>query len=360
MTAGGGADRTADGDAEFVRSALSSYLSERFPNDPISVTAVHNLSRGGVGRTLSVALADETAESLGTSELILRLDSDARTGIRQDMRVEYDVLDHLDATDLPTSKPLCFERDDSILGGRFFLVEALPGTTPSVFDPADRQRLYDHWESDRDGLPTQLVEVLATIHDVEPTAVSGLPVPPSDEVVERRIDAAESVYRKFARTPEPVVEEGLRWLRANAPKDVERTLVHGDFHAGNLLFDGATISGVIDWENTIVCDPMYDLGHATNPLLAGDVLEPVDRPELACCLAEREWLYEAYERRTGRTVAESRVRYWRAFSTLITLVGILRLSRWYEEVDDPDLEWLVAQYGKPRHEQHLLETIRRG
>lgn len=356
MTGDGGAERTG-GDAERVQSALSSYLSEHVQRD-VSVTAVRDLTHGGVRRTFGVELADEAAESFGASKLVVRLDNDGRTGMERDLHVEYDVLDHLDGVDVPTSAPVVFESDDSILGEQFFVVEALPGRTPSVFDPADRRRLYDHWESDRDGLPTQMVEVLATVHDVAPTAVPELSVPASDEVVERTLDAVEAAYRRFARTPQPVVEEGLRWLRANAPADVELTLVHGDFHAENLLVDDGRLSGVIDWENTAICDPMYDLGHATNPLLTGDVLDPVARPELACCLAEREWLYETYERLTGRTVSKSRIRYWRTFATLLGLVGILRLSRWYESHADPELVWLLAQYGKPRHEQFLLEAIR--
>lgn len=356
MTGDGGAERTG-ADAERVESALSSYVSEHVQRD-VSVAAVRDLSHGGVRRTFAVELDDEAPGSLGASKLVVRLDSDGRTGMERDLRVEYDVLDHLDGVDVPTSAPIAFESDDSILGEQFFVVEALPGRTPNVFDPADRQWLYDHWESDRAGLPTRVVEVLATVHDVPPAAVPGLSVPASDEAIERTLDAVEAAYRRFARTPQPVVEEGLRWLRANAPSDVELTLVHGDFHAENLLVDDGRLSGVVDWENTAICDPMYDLGHATNPLLAGDVLDPVDRPELACCLAEREWFYETYGQLTGRTVSKSRVRYWRAFATLLGLVGILRLSRWYEHRADPELEWLFAQYGKPRYEQFLLEAIR--
>lgn len=37
-----------------------------------------------------------------------------------------------------------------------------------------------------------------------------------------------------------------------------RSLVHGDFGANNVLWDGHEISGVLDWENAMIGDPLYD------------------------------------------------------------------------------------------------------
>lgn len=44
------------------------------------------------------------------------------------------------------------------------------------------------------------------------------------------------------------------------PADVDaRVLVHGDFHAGNLLVDRGEVSGVIDWGDAAAGDPAIDL-----------------------------------------------------------------------------------------------------
>ena len=50
----------------------------------------------------------------------------------------------------------------------------------------------------------------------------------------------------------PIVDDTLRWLRANPPEATEIALVHGDYRLGNFLIerDGARsrLTGVLDWE----------------------------------------------------------------------------------------------------------------
>ena len=45
----------------------------------------------------------------------------------------------------------------------------------------------------------------------------------------------------------------------DAPINVEPTWLHGDLHAGNMLVDDGTISGVIDWGDMTVGDRATDL-----------------------------------------------------------------------------------------------------
>lgn len=44
----------------------------------------------------------------------------------------------------------------------------------------------------------------------------------------------------------------------------EPRLVHVDFHLGNLLYSGSSISGVLDFEWALAGDPLYDFGQWTN------------------------------------------------------------------------------------------------
>jgi aminoglycoside phosphotransferase (APT) family kinase protein len=49
-------------------------------------------------------------------------------------------------------------------------------------------------------------------------------------------------------------------LAGGAPPEVAPTLVHGDYHMGNLLFRGAEVAAVLDWEIAEVGQPLVDLG----------------------------------------------------------------------------------------------------
>ena len=87
-----------------------------------------------------------------------------------------------------------------------------------------------------------------------------------------------------AEEPVPLQVEMMRWavLMQRAPEELTRragelggllaaqvpvegrpTLVHGDYHYGNLLFDGTRPTAVLDWEIAQVGQPLLDLGALT-------------------------------------------------------------------------------------------------
>ena len=49
-------------------------------------------------------------------------------------------------------------------------------------------------------------------------------------------------------------------LAAQVPTERTPTLVHGDYHFGNMLFDGPEVVAVLDWEIAEVGQPLLDLG----------------------------------------------------------------------------------------------------
>ena len=49
-------------------------------------------------------------------------------------------------------------------------------------------------------------------------------------------------------------------LAAQVPEERAPTLVHGDYHYGNMLFRGAQIAAVLDWEIAEIGQPLLDLG----------------------------------------------------------------------------------------------------
>jgi aminoglycoside phosphotransferase (APT) family kinase protein len=49
-------------------------------------------------------------------------------------------------------------------------------------------------------------------------------------------------------------------LVASTPAERPPTLVHGDYHYGNMLFKGPTVTAVLDWEIAELGQPLLDLG----------------------------------------------------------------------------------------------------
>jgi aminoglycoside phosphotransferase (APT) family kinase protein len=83
-----------------------------------------------------------------------------------------------------------------------------------------------------------------------------------DEPVMTPADEVRRWVRTFQTVPDELrdgYEAAAEALLATAPDIISPSVVHGDFRLGNMLCDGVTISGVIDWELWTVSDPRIDL-----------------------------------------------------------------------------------------------------
>ena len=121
----------------------------------------------------------------------------------------------------------------------------------------------------------------------------------------------ESLFRALAPEPHPAFELALRWLAARLPATDRRTLVHGDYRVGNVIFGPEGLRAVIDWEMVHVGDPMEDLGWlCVRAWRFGADANPVGG------LADRARFFAAYERAGGRRVDPAAVGWWEVFGNL--------------------------------------------
>lgn len=59
--------------------------------------------------------------------------------------------------------------------------------------------------------------------------------------------------------------ELLEQLKSQKPADIGQTLIHGDCTIDNVLLQGGTVSGFIDWSGGAHGDPRYDVALAIRP-----------------------------------------------------------------------------------------------
>ena len=345
-----------------VAANLSTYLSDRLVDGPVDVTDVRSHTEGWSRRTISFTGRWTDDGSEASQRFVVRIstdydDVDDATDTRNDIETEFRTMKAGYEAGVPAPEPYLYESDPSVLGGPFFVVEHLAGDALITWDPRNRQRLYDAWDDPENTLPSQFVDAVAAIHTVSPEDVPFLTQTEPGSVVNRELDTYERIYEETKLKQEPAVQEALRWFRANKPEVTETTLVHGDFRIGNVLVTDDELTGVLDWELAQIGDPLYDLGYASTRYFAGKLIEPIERPELASALVEREWFYDEYEKRTGRTVDRDRVRYWQAFSTFTMMTrGVVGANRYHTgESDDVRSAWF--QYIVPGQIEDLLTTI---
>ena len=259
-----------------------------------------------------------------------------------DIPGEFAVMQALSNTPVPVPSVRWLETDESILGGRFFVMARLDGRVP----PDDPPFTVDGWvlelsERDRARLSENGLKALAQVHEVDWRAL-GL------DFLDRRQDGAPGVeqrlayyarYFEFAARGEanPMVEAGFEWLRQNRPPEPDRpSLLWGDSRTGNMVFaDDLSVAGLLDWEMVSVGAPEMDLGWwlATQRLFTEALGVP-----LPAGIADRERtiaLYEEYSRRRVKNIHYYEVLGALEVSVMLHRVGAMMISGGRLPADSP-------------------------
>lgn len=205
------------------------------------------------------------------------------TGEREvaDLRRELSVTNYVRwRTDVPVVEPLSYGFEESGLPTSYVV---FPWATGTTLDDAIAT-LPPHA---RPGLFSNVGETLARLHEQTSFDAAGDVVPAGPESVE--IDPANGWPELFARRLadrvealrgtrfETVAEEvwsyvgdRLRELEAGE----SAVLLHGDVGDGNVVYDGTSVSAVLDWERAFVGHPEYDLCRAEARYFLNDWGQP--------------------------------------------------------------------------------------
>lgn len=266
------------------------------------IEGVQRLSAGTNRETFRVAIAgaapstDETTQSAGLILQRSRLGADPR--LSSCLR-EGQLLDALVDPAVKAPSVVAMGDAESPIGRDFVITKAIDGETIArkvLRDPDLAQA--------RDVGVRDCAHALAAIHRTDLDAVAGfLPE------VEDSLDVQQHLWSDLQRH-EPVLCYAFRWLAENRPPETGRTLVHGDFRLGNLIFDAQGLAAVLDWELAHVGDPALDLGwFCATPWRFGS-------PASAGGLGSRQELLDAYAAAGGQPIDLGRLLWWEVVANL--------------------------------------------
>ncbi len=169
-------------------------------------------------------------------------------------------------------------------------------------------------EIDRTAVLDQYVDALVTMHQIDIEAFSHVELtrPTSSAALGLAdIDYWEAIYRKQKFKPEPLIECVLRWLKSHVPENREK-MVFLQVDSGQFIFHGNQLSALLDFELSMLGDPMADLAglrtrHLSEPL--GDLSRA----------------YQRYEQATGESIDWVALDYHTARFALMTPMPIAAL-----------------------------------
>src|SRR2546428_1642007 len=158
------------------------------------------------------------------------------------------IMSALRSVGLPTPAIPLMSSDAAIDGRPFILMERVEGVR--IEETARRESPLD--------IATSAVNVLKRMQS--------LPIEKTGIGDEEPVGLREEMMRwamLMQRAPEELTTRSSELgglLAQNVPTERAPTLVHGDFHYGNMLFRGSEVVAVLDWEIAQIGQPLLDLG----------------------------------------------------------------------------------------------------
>ncbi|MGQ3410945.1 phosphotransferase family protein [Natrinema sp. LN54] len=280
----------------------------------------------------------------GDRELVIRRPPPGETAdTAHDVLREYRVTDAVADTDVPVPEPLLACEDHDVIGSDFYVMEQLEGDVLREGEP-ERFAAPEH----RRRIGEELVDTLATIHDLEYEAIGLGEFGRPEGYTQRQVDRwGKQLSWAFEVTEDerevPDLHEVGDWLRDNVPEEHPHTLVHGDYKLDNVMFAPGTppeLVGVFDWEMATLGDPRADLGWMLSYWRDAKDPEP-SIPELTTRFMERDGyssraeLVERWEDRTGYEFEHER--FYRTLAVYkLAALGEMFFRRYLEgNSDDP-------------------------
>ena len=178
---------------------------------------------------------------------------------------ETRVLAALAGTDVPHPRLIATCDDPAVLGGAvFYLMEPVDGFNAGAELPA----LHAGDAAIRYRMGLSMADALARLGAVDHVAVGLADFGKPDGFLQRQVPRwlhELDSYRQYDGYPGPElpgVDDVSRWLEQHRPTRWQPGIMHGDYHAANVMFSrtGPEVVAIVDWEMCTIGDPLVDLG----------------------------------------------------------------------------------------------------
>ncbi len=320
---------------------LTAFIRAQGHFDSVAIENFRKMPGGASREIWSFDCAMERGGETSRRAMVLRRDPGAHN-ISTNRRHEFMVIRAAFEEHIQVPEVFWVSEDPAVLGSAFFIMERIEGETL-----ARRLLRDDTYARAREVMPAQLAEILAKIHRIDPVKhkLDFLPEP-GDNAALTEVKRYEENFRRLALEPHPAFELAFRWLLKRVPKTPRKTLVHGDYRIGNVIFGPEGVRSILDWELAHLGDPMEDVGWmCVRAWRFGNDQKPVGG------LGTREHFFGAYEKASGTNVDPEAARFWEVFGNLRW--GIITISQARTHIDGFVKSIELASIGRRTAETEL-------
>lgn len=254
--------------ADFARQ-LAPWLGAHLPGSPlVEIVDVTEPAQGFSSRTVLFTARWRDGGEAMERRLVARIQRDVAVPMLADVFHQYRVMRAIAAHSSVKVPNIDFaERDPSVLGAPFFLMDRIDGRVPPDFPSYHQQGWVANLHiAERTRCWWNGIEEMERLHRIDWRCFAFLAagaVAPPDAVF--YLDRFVANWFEWARSGRsfPVISEALAYLKAHAPPAAASGLVWNDARLGNTMYtaDGIAVASLFDFEVATLGPPEVDLAH---------------------------------------------------------------------------------------------------
>jgi len=289
-----------------TEEALIAYLARQMPDwRDIRIEGFHRVPMGSSRETFRFDLAYVDAGGAHSDRIILRRDP-AASNVQSDRFHEYQAYRAIYGHGVPVPRMILLENDPAVFDGKISLAEDLRGYHNSEYqiqEPAWRDRL-PH-------IARQLWSTMGRLAavPVEKMDLSFMRPATREKTALQELDYWVDIIDNHDVEADPILRAAIRALRQWQPVAEKLALVHGDFRAGNFLYnDAGDLIAVLDWEMAHIGDPLEDLAWSMARVFS------FGKDDRRSGLAPRDEAIRIWQESSGLAVDHKAMQWWELFS----------------------------------------------
>jgi len=171
---------------------------------------------------------------------------------------EFRLLDAIKDTGVPIPRAIALCEDRSVIGAVFYLMEKVEGFTPAYSLPEAFVATLEL----RQQLACAPLEAAAALHRLDWRALGLEDFGKIDNFHERQVGRWAAQLESYQGRELKGIKDIGNWLEKNLPSQWTPTIMHGDYHALNMMMAPdlpPRMAAIIDWETSTIGDPFLDL-----------------------------------------------------------------------------------------------------
>ncbi|MEG3586025.1 MAG: phosphotransferase family protein [Actinomycetota bacterium] len=173
-----------------------------------------------------------------------------------DMSREHKIISALGKSNVPVPGVIGMCEDEAVTGASFFVMDFVRGNI--IKDLADAQQFSP---DERKIQSESLVEVLATLHKVDPEVVGLGELGKREDYIARQLRRWKRQVDEGSDRSLPLFNELHKHLEGRIPTQIGYGIAHGDYRLDNCMIGlDNRVAAVLDWELCTLGDVLADLG----------------------------------------------------------------------------------------------------